>query len=58
METTMHNVSSISISKRDLDTFGVIDVDVTTSKGEKFTLQCFHRDVDNITIETTVRNGE
>ena len=52
METTMHSVSSISISKRDLDTFGVIDVDVTTSKGEKLRLQCFHNDVDNITIDT------
>ena len=52
METTIHNVSSISISKRDLESFGVIDVDVTTSKNEKFRLQCFHKDVDNITIET------
>ena len=52
MRSTMYSVSSIVISKTDMETFGIINVEVTTSKGEKLRLQCFHNDVDNITIDT------
>ena len=52
MKTTMHDVSSIVISKTDMETFGTVDVEVTTTDGEKLKLQCFH-DIDApITLET------
>ena len=52
MKTTMHSVSSIVISKSDMETFGTVDVEVTTTDGEKLKLQCFH-DIDTpITLET------
>lgn len=52
MKTYMHDVSSIVISKKNLETFGTVDVEVTTTDGEKLKLQCFH-DIDApITLET------
>ena len=52
MNTSMHDVSSIVISKTDMETFGTVEVEVTTTRGEKLKLTCFHNDVDNITIDT------
>ena len=52
MRSTMYSVSSIVISKTDMETFGTVDVEVTTTDGEKLKLQCFH-DIDTpITLET------
>ncbi len=48
---TIHNVSNIVISKIDMKTFGTIDVEVTTTKGEKFTLECFHDKDAPITLK-------
>ena len=52
MNTSMHDVSSIVISKTDMETFGTVDVEVTTSRGEKLKLTCFHNNDAPITLET------
>jgi hypothetical protein len=52
MNTSMHDVSSIVISKTDMETFGTVDVEVTTSRGEKLKLTCFHDTDAPITLET------
>ena len=52
MKTIMYDVSSIVISKKDLETFGTVDVEVTTTDGEKLKLQCFHNIDTPITLET------
>ena len=41
MNTSMHDVSSIVISKTDMETFGTVEVEVTTTRGEKLELVCF-----------------
>ena len=48
----MHDVSSIVISKTDMETFGTVEVEVTTSRGEKLKLTCFHDADAPITLET------
>jgi len=52
MKTTMHDVSSIVISKTDMETFGTVEVEVTTTDGEKLKLTCFHDTDAPITLET------
>ena len=52
MNTSMHRVSSIVISKVDNETFGTVDVEVTTTDGEKLKLTCFHETDAPITLET------
>ena len=52
MRSTMHDVSSIVISKTDMETFGTVEVEVTTSRGEKLKLTCFHDTDAPITLET------
>jgi hypothetical protein len=52
MRSTMYSVSSIVISKTDMETFGIINVEVTTSDGEKLKLSCFHDTDVPISIET------
>jgi|TARA_R110000851_G_scaffold101764_1_gene217976 hypothetical protein len=52
MNTSMHDVSSIVISKTDMETFGTVEVEVTTSRGEKLKLTCFHNNDAPITLET------
>ena len=52
MNTSMHRVSSIIISKTDMETFGTVEVEVTTSRGEKLKLTCFHNNDAPITLET------
>jgi len=52
MNTTLHDVSSIVISKTDMETFGTVEVEVTTSRGEKLKLTCFHDTDAPITLET------
>ena len=52
MNTTLHDVSSIVISKTDMETFGTVEVEVTTSRGEKLKLTCFHETDAPITLET------
>ena len=52
MKTTLHDVSSIVISKTDMETFGTVEVEVTTSRGEKLKLTCFHDTDAPITLET------
>ena len=39
MKTTMHDVSSIVISKTDMETFGTVEVEVTTTDGEKLRVE-------------------
>ena len=56
MKTTMHSVSSIVISKVDNVTFGTVDVEVTTTDGEKLKLTCFH-EID-APIPITLEIGE
>mgnify|MGYP005808952275 FL=1 len=52
MNTTLHDVSSIVISKTDMETFGTVEVEVTTTDGEKLKLTCFHDTDAPITLET------
>jgi hypothetical protein len=52
MNTSMHDVSSIVISKTDMETFGTVEVEVTTTDGEKLKLTCFHNNDAPITLET------
>ena len=52
MRSTMHDVSSIVISKTDMETFGTVEVEVTTSRGEKLKLTCFHDTDAPITLKT------
>ena len=52
MKTTLHDVSSIVISKTDMETFGTVEVEVTTTDGEKLKLTCFHETDAPITLET------
>ena len=52
MNTSMHDVSSIVISKTDMETFGTVEVEVTTTRGEKLKLTCFHETDAPITLET------
>ena len=52
MNTSIHRVSSIVISKTDMETFGTVEVEVTTSRGEKLKLTCFHNNDAPITLET------
>ena len=52
MNTTLHDVSSIVISKTDMETFGTVEVEVTTTRGEKLKLTCFHDTDAPITLET------
>ena len=52
MRSTMHDVSSIVISKTNMETFGTVEVEVTTSRGEKLKLTCFHDTDAPITLET------
>ena len=42
MKSTMHSVSSIVISKTEMETFGTVEVELTTTRGEKLKLVCFH----------------
>ena len=56
MKTIMYDVSSIVISKKDLETFGTVDVEVTTTDGEKLKLTCFH-EID-APIPITLEIGE
>ena len=52
MNTSMHRVSSIVISKTDMETFGTVEVEVTTTDGERLTITCFHETDAPITLET------
>ena len=52
MRSTMYSVSSIVISKTDMETFGTVEVEVTTTDGEKLKLTCFHETDAPITLET------
>ena len=52
MKSPMHSVSSIVISKSDMETFGTVNVEVTTTDGEKLKLTCFHETDAPITLET------
>ena len=52
MRSTMYSVSSIVISKTDMETFGTVEVKVTTTDGEKLKLTCFHETDAPITLET------
>ena len=52
METIVHDVSSITISKTDMSNFGTVDVVVTTITGETLNLVCFHKKVKPIKLET------
>ena len=56
MNTSMHRVSSIIISKTDMETFGTVDVEVTTTDGEKLKLTCFHD--NDAPIPITLEIGE
>ena len=56
MNTSMHDVSSIVISKTDMETFGTVDVEVTTTDGEKLKLTCFHE--TDAPIPITLEIGE
>tara|TARA_R110002060_G_scaffold68551_1_gene77285 strand:- start:398 stop:568 length:171 start_codon:yes stop_codon:yes gene_type:complete len=56
MKSTMHSVSSIVISKSDMETFGTVDVQVTTTDGEKLKLTCFHD--NDAPIPITLEIGE
>jgi hypothetical protein len=51
MESSIHRVNSITISKRDLTGFGIVEVEVTTTDGEKLSLKCFHDADKPITME-------
>ena len=51
MESSLHRVNSITISKRNLTTFGIVEVEVTTTDGEKLSLSCFHDADKPITME-------
>ena len=51
MRSTMYSVSSIVISKTDMETFGTVEVEVTTSRGEKLKLTRFHDTNAPITLE-------
>jgi hypothetical protein len=51
MESSIHRVNSITISKRDLTDFGIVEVEVTTTDGEKLFLKCFHDADKPITME-------
>ena len=52
METIVHDVSSITISKTDMSNFGTVDVVVTTITGETLNLVCFHKKDKPIKLET------
>tara|TARA_R110000824_G_scaffold84892_1_gene211401 strand:- start:259 stop:429 length:171 start_codon:yes stop_codon:yes gene_type:complete len=56
MNTSMHRVSSITISKTDMETFGTVEVEVTTTDGERLTITCFH-EID-APIPITLEIGE
>ena len=56
MNTSMHRVSSIIISKTDMETFGTVEVEVTTTDGEKLKLTCFHD--NDAPIPITLEIGE
>ena len=51
MESSLHRVNSITISKRNLTNFGIVEVEVTTTDGEKLSLSCFHDTDKPITME-------
>ncbi len=51
MESSIHRVNSITISKRNLTNFGIVEVEVTTTDGEKLFLSCFHDADKPITME-------